>query len=524
MSLRVKALDPYLEELEEGARIRLLQSLHSTAAGRMVDLVSPMVPDGDPDYWRGRFRDELLPRVQSGLEWLDVMEEQQAEKIGAYSYQLPFDERRDSVTQYYSGNDGIHDRALLDIATRHVASLMPTGLKAASIAEVIDEMPKGTNLGWPIFSSDTRYLQRVAEEAELVIENDFDAPLDPAIIFWRGQPRGIGQISKNRTVWGYPHYLTVLELMLQRPALHAIRGMTEFAAWNDFDVIDDTVTACLRSKGWKISNDFTTYDQLLSPALINSAQMVVESMFDASLRDHIQYVFDGIRRIPLITPVGVFIGTHGMPSGSGLTNWVDGLCQWIGWIYVFLKLRLTPVKMTFQGDDGLVVCEEEPDLEAIRGVWQKDFGMILSVDKSMVSEHTCSFLQNGYDLDYTVDGVCRHVRPIMRVLNGMLSYERFHSKERDGWSGYADTMRWIQQVENARWHPKFQELVRFLFGHDKYVRIRTLSEIIDGAGGFSKVERLLKQPSFPYGKEPLSGMASYETVRVLNEYREGRFI
>lgn len=524
MALRVLPLHNYTELLEEGASVRLMQSLHSTAAGRMVDLVSPIIPDGDPDFWRVRFRDELLQRVQSGYEWLDDAEAQQAEKIGAYSYQLPFADRRENVFSYFDDNRGVADADLMRRAIDIVASRMPTGLEPASIADVIKDMPKGTNLGWPYFSSDIKFLPDVASDAELVIEHDFDAPYDPAVLFWRGQPRGIGEISKNRTVWGYPHYLTVLELMLQRPALQAIRGMPEFAAWNDFDTIDRVVTDLLQSEGYVISNDFTTYDQLLSPLLMYAAEEIVLRMFTAESAKHIQYVFTGLRRIPLITPIGVLTGFHGMPSGSGLTNWIDGLCQWVGWIYVFLRLGLpVPLKMTFQGDDGLVLSLVKPDIDTIRDVWYNSFGMKLSTDKGMVSERTCTFLQNVYDVEYTVDGICRHIRPIMRVLNGMMSYERFHSKE-SGWSGYADSMRWIQQVENARWHPKFQELVRFLYDHDKYIRTRTLGDIVDRAGGITKVERLLKQPSFPYGKEPISGMASYETVRILNTFRGGKFI
>jgi hypothetical protein len=515
--MHVVALEPYLEDLDESAYHKVMQSVHSTSVGDMEDLVTPLVPDGDQDYWREKFRDELLPKVKDvRYPWLNVAEEVQATKIGAYSIKLPYRERRENIESYFAANTAVPDEGTLREAVARVNQAFPKNLNLADLTEVYGKMPKGTNLGWPFFTSDKRYLPDVMRLAEDVRRKRFNVRLDPCLLFWRGQPRGIGLPSKNRSVWGYPHYLTMLELQIQMPLLSHLRGSVQFAAWNHPDVVDSAITygMSLRQKQ-KISVDFSSYDQSLHPALIDGVEFVTKSSFRTEHHAQITYVFEAIRRIPLITPGGVVTGDHGMPSGSGLTNYGDGVAQWIGWEYVALMLGVQLLFLTFQGDDAVVVFSRPVDPGIVARIWKSDFGMSLSTEKSNVSNTEVHFLQNVHSESYLKDGVAVHVRPLMRILNGMLSYERLVRKSL-GWSGYADTLRWLQQMQNGKHHPHFREIVKFWFARDKYAEL-PIRDILDRAGGLEKVERLFKQPSFPYGKEPISSLERFEVVQVRDE-------
>jgi len=137
----------------------------------------------------------------------------------------------------------------------------------------------------------------------------------------------------------------------------------------------------------------------------------------------------------------------------------------------------------------------------------------------MVDPDTISFLQNVHNRYYGAGGVSVHVRPIMRALNGMLSYERLVKKSQ-GWNGYMDTIRWWQQSENCKFHPSFEKLVSFLYSHDRYSRLSP-REVMTKAGGLEKTSRALKQTSFPYGKEPLSKIEQFKTVQLLSKMRSG---
>jgi len=520
--MRVGRIDGYLAELDESAASRVLNSLRRTAVGNdLEDYVTPLVPDGDPDYWRGVISTNLFHELQlSRFPWLLEAEEEQKSKIGAYSQMLPYTERKPDVHAYFAENLSQPDQDMLRAAVRNVAAIMPDGLNVVPLDVAIDKMPKGTNLGAPYFTSDERYIPGVAASAEIIERAGFVAPADslPALMFWRGQPRGLGQVSKNRTVWGISHIVIAHGLRVQIPLLQHLRQRVQFAAWNASDVIDRAVGQAFEaSRKQIISVDFSRYDASLHPLLMEAAWMLIRRCFSRSDERLINWLQTQMNEVPLLTPEGIISGSHAMPSGDANTNLIDGLCQELLWNYLAILLRRRLVYSTVQGDDGIVVFDQPVDIEEVADIIHSHFGMTLSAEKGMVAPDTIHFLQNVHNRYYSVDGVSVHVRPVMRALNGMLSYERLVKKSQ-GWSGFIDTIRWWQQCENCKFHPSFDKLVKFLYSHDRYSRLDP-TEVMTKAGGIRTVASALKQPSFPYGKEPLSGLAGYKTVKMLSKLR-----
>jgi hypothetical protein len=510
-------IDSYLSTLDVSARARVENSLRRTAAGDMVDIVTPLVPDGDPDVGRADLRDQLLKGLlPTGYSWLDEAEIAQAAKIGAYSYMLPWVERIPTANAYFAQSGTSINQDALRIAVERVARRLPRNLSPVSLDTAYQGMPKGTNLGGPFFTSDERYRPIVLQLAKDIEDNGYrSAPNDPCIVYFRGQPRGIGLISKNRIVWGYPHWLTLLELQLQEAALPLLRLLPEFVAWNRPDDIDEVITSVIDSaRGQILSVDFSGYDASVPEVLIRAAFGLIRRMFngDEQTTRLINLVEERFIHISLLCPDGIRAGSHSVPSGSAETNWIDGFIQMILWEYVSVMLNLPIRSITVQGDDGVVDFSGQWYLDTLEGI-VSDFGMQVSADKGGISHDQVMFLQNIHSRQYRLGGRYVHIRPIMRILNAMMSQERFTK----GWTGLMHTWRWMQQVEIGKNHPKFKLLVEFLYDRDRTMHTMWLDDFVHQSGGVKTAERLLKQRSFPYGKEALSGWKEWHVTAMLKE-------
>jgi len=514
----------YFTGLSTAARMRVASSLAATTSGREVDLVTPIIPDGVPDLWREKYRNELLPRVtNSGYSGIDQFEVEQAEKIGAYSIMAPYADRRESVNVYFSQNVPSVNSAALRRAVELVSSNHPLhSLRPLSLESVLKVMPKGTNLGAPFFTNDEELIPDVLERSRSAMRDRFRSrewSEDPCMLYWRGQPKGIGLPSKNRVVWGYPHWITLLEIAFQRPFQNALLHLPQHAAWVSLDQVDYVMTGLLdRAQHEILSVDFSSFDASVPRLFIDIAFEMVRRAFVHESHYIINFIQDRFLHIPIWTPDGIVTGRDGgVPSGSGFTNLIDTLVQELWWTYYSVLTGNRIKDACYQGDDGVV---------SFTGVWNLDnvidaaatIGLTVNADKGGVSRSSLKFLQNIHLVDYRPDGLCRHVRPCMRALNGMMSYERFMGRE---WNGYMDSLRWYQQVENCKWHPRFASLVKFLYEQDEYSRKYSVDVIVKRAGGLETAESVMKQSQFVYGKEPLSGLRVFKTIQMIEDLSRG---
>jgi len=330
--MKVSRLDSYLSTLSDEAEARVWSSLKRTLTGNdLEDYVTPLVPDGDADYWRQNLSEGLFSELSiRAYPWLMAAEANQKEKIGSYSQMLPYSDRQADVHSYFDRKSSTPDVDLLRTAIQMVIGIMPSGLDPVSLSESVRKMPRGTNLGAPYFSSDEKWIPGVYALAEAVEHDGYALAAEklPALMFWRGQPRGLGQVSKNRTVWGVSHVTIAHGLRVQIPLLYHLRQRVEFAAWNASDVIDRAVTHAFDvSKRQIISVDFSKYDASLHPILMEGAWMIIRRCFTDRHVGLINWLQDQMFNVPLLTPEGILSGEHAMPSGDANTNLVDGLCQ-----------------------------------------------------------------------------------------------------------------------------------------------------------------------------------------------------
>ncbi len=495
----VSQFSHYADDVKE----RLTRSLDRTSRGFPNDLITPLISRSiDPDAGRLerviQVSNFLFP---TGYEWLDDIEIDQEQMIGSYSIMLPYEGRKEQVYQYFNQKQIRPSRDAFDYASKELASLVTSRLHATSFESAYDSMPRGTNLGLPFLSSDSKYREGVLELARFISRQGFTIESDPCVLYWRGQPKGIGIIPKQRTVWGFPHYNTIFGLAIQKPLLNYLRKDMSFSAWVSNEAVDEAVSVIIDHTEHDIlSIDYHAFDASCNQIVIDRVFSIVRSWFSSSDWSLIDYIRDTFLGIGLWTPEGILTDRHGgIPSGDTMTNVMGGLINRFIMFYIAFRLRNRVLAHLVQGDDGVVMFERAWSLDDVTSV-ASELGMEISSDKGGVSKDMVLFLQNIHHTSFRKDGKCVGIRPVMHALNGMLSYERFHKH----WNSYDDSVRWWQQLESCRWHPAFSKFVSFLYDNDTYSREYDIHQIVKRAGGREKVESALGMPSFPYGKVPLS--------------------
>lgn len=524
-SLNEEDSEHFVANLEEDARRSVLTTLARTRVGFNIDLVTPMIGKHslDKNEERTVFIDQMLRVVARSLgpslKPLMDAEVGQAAKVGPISIMLPFADRRPDLYKYYckpmvDGGVIVH----LERAFYRILSRIPKHkLRPVSLDEAFIKMPKSTNLGSPFFRKSATLYPELMKQARLIEKSGFDVTEhdDPCMLYWRGQSAGLTKPVKQRAVWGYPHKISLHELRLMIPIIAEFKKYPEFSALVSNEAVNRSVTSMLRDKNSKYCVDFSSFDQFARP-LIDMAFDLMRAAFHRSALPLIDFVQDRFINIRLLTPDGLWSGEHGVPSGAGPTNWVDSMINWIIAEAFGDAMGLKLVKALFQGDDGVYEYDKDPDPSTLVDFVSR-IGMYIGFDKGGTSVDTVLYLQNVHMSDYIVDGLTVGVRPLERLLSGMLGFETPRDKQ---WRPIDTTFRWLQQCENARYHPQFESLPRLLYQHDRLIREFSIRELIDIGGGYDEIEARQRSKGFPYGKYPLTNLANFSIVKETEKLRK----
>lgn len=489
------------ENLSAEAQRSVSSSLRRAERGFDRDLVSPLCDKDDPTNSRIRrieeIRSWLLP---TGYDWLDEVEEDRLEHIGPYSIMLPYDQRKEGVYKYFKQDKPEVSKDELAYAINSVAALLGKKLVPVSVETAFGKLPRRTNQGYPFFQKGrAQEIGSLTLAREILIARKLNF-VPPALLYWRGQPRGPKEVSKQRTVWGYAHNIVILEEMLQLALLSALRNLPEFAAWNHPSRINQIITSIFDTAEQPIlSVDFSGYDASLPRVLIEAAFEVVRLWFDKAwwwLIDILEQVF---LTCGLWTPEGILVERDGgVASGSGLTNFIDSVCQLLGLKICEHRLRNPVIIATVQGDDGVYSFKRPWSLSEVQEIFAS-LGLKLSSDKGGVSNDVIYYLQNVYHTTWRFDGVVEGFRPLARAYNGMLSYERLHNP----WTPSDDSIRWRQQLHPTYRHPLFRKGVEYLKENDKLSCI-PLKQLVGMAGGVEQATSVRVLKGFPFGKPTLA--------------------
>ena len=436
--------------------------------GFNTDLRAPILESLDYAEAAAILQSYVGPAPYAALSTLD---DEERSKMGTRSVILPWEERKGNLEAYWGSASELRDAdyELLNSSGIFLCGIGPTrALRPISLNQSFERSVKGSNLGLPLLTSDPESAQPYLERARtLLLEPDFEPEegFYPYVPFTRGQASG-GPVAKARFVWGADHAESYLAGMFTPVVLDMLRNQKGFSAWSNLDVVDQAVSSILRRPGVKYSIDFSGFDSSLPSAVTTEVFFCIASWFQLPYVAILSSLHSSFIGLGMVTPEGLWDGRDGgVPSGSGFTNLVDSLANLFVMRYASARLGTSLLDYEVMGDDGVYRIKGDPDLSELADVLQ-EVGMTLNTEKTMTSESEVHYLQRLHSREYEARGLYPGVRSPYRTLNGMLTYERL----RQDWNEYYDTARWIMQVENSRNDPRFAELVRFLFDHDKVLQ------------------------------------------------------
>lgn len=516
-----------LERTFEVMEIESLQSLESTIppiAWRRLEAFMGSVTEGQPENlvtpflpkeWRedelGYAKWYLRNIATTELEAINALEAEESERFGPFSIRLPFEERRESVEEYFNQMEG-RENVTLRLGFEAMRRWLPrNSLYPDALDTSYGAMPKDSNLGLPWFTRDRELAKEYLMRAIRVAGSGYMEDIYPAVLGWRGQPNGT-QKPKQRVVWMEDHLQTIIGLSIQAPMLRALRGRPEFAAWNSLDVVDRTITQILDRDPSRevLSIDFSGFDRRLVKLLIHYSFELLRWWFVSSAKPRIDWLERQMLTVGLVTPIGIYTGRiGGMPSGDALTNLVDSLSQ-------LLAMIALSSSRTVLGDDGVYRLIDDLTLADVSEYLLNNYGMVISTSKGSLSANSVSYLQRLHLREYRRQGLCVGVRSLVRTWNGVCHQERGH---RDLPPEFYSA-RAIMQLQNSDKHPRFLEAVRYYYLNDKFARDLDPTEIFRRAGGVAKVESVMGLTGFRFGTElPSKGLNEFRTVQELRKLR-----
>jgi len=517
---------------EAYARLRTMLAQYTD--GYKVDLITPLLHEwsADPDAGRSKVAADVWKScdISSLPMWLRESEANHERKIGTISKSGPYSlALAPSVARYF-----VEHRCRLDMkAASHADAAVGRFLKRHSSerlmpldVSVASGMFDGrSGLGWPVCSSNPNYRSVLLRFSEMILAGHEEmAECFPAILGSRNQSNGRGKLAKVRAIFQCSRVIGNLEKCIQVPVMQSLRHSGPFAAWNGRADVDFAITRMFqRDKGVVLSLDFSNFDASVPNEVLTRQFKILTNWFIPEATALIRLIERAFMRTGVIVPSAdgtyEFKGVDrrgGIPSGSVLTNLVGSMVNIWAIAYASVRCGETITDLLVQGDDGVYQFGRWPDVGALSQVLLEDLGMEMHVEKNFVDDGEIHFLQNIHRRSYIVRGLNVGVRPIMRILAGMLGYERFTP----GWNGYLDSIRWIQQIDNALRHPCFGAFVEWLSCHDRNLHM-PVAEIIDAAGGMGVVISKLGAAPLGSNKTPVQDIAKSSAANMLKAINDG---
>jgi hypothetical protein len=464
--------------------------LDDVRQGKDDALRTPLLGDLEAEEILERFSEEVFsPNETSINESLKLIEVAQKEKFGPRSIQAPWSKRKEDILDLFSPttpNASFED----PLAVTGNSRLRPLG-----DVSVIKAMKRSTSAGLPYLRSKGQII-----DENLSMEGEW-----PCVLFTRTQEGG-----KTRNVLGYAISSLLREGRFFLPYFDWFRTLPYFSAYGGPDSVDEAISTLLFTKDPShviISEDFSKFDQSVSPVLIHKCFENVGKHFQEESKAAIAIVRDTFCSIGLVTPDGIYSGDHGIPSGSWFTSVVGSYVHLIAQNAVKAVSERSNQVM---GDDGVMVLPSSITSEDIAEIYSK-LGLTINPDKSSESKDEVTYLQRLYDSDYKYDGLYRGVYPVYRALNRLIHMERWTNIKEIGGADYF-AIRAIAIMENCKWHPLHSELVKWVMKYDKYSLEYSHKSLEAYIANFQPRTSTTIKNQY---SDDLVGMERFETMKIL---------
>lgn len=451
----------FLKRLKIGIKvtIKVISNLSLIIKGSDNKYMTPIAVDPSPIEllvaWDYVFEENKHKLNAQLLE----MEQNQRNKFGPRSVMIPWADRKQSLLSSFSSQTPNFNPDF------HHFNDAPGNLCPITESEVIMKIKVNTSAGFPYLTTKGKAL-KPKEEGEIPMLDNYDEILDrddPCMLYTR-----TAESKKTRNVWGYPIAKIFYEMYFFFPFLDYMKTKFWQASIVSPVLVDTRITAMIKEaiRTGKVlySVDFVAFDTSCSWQLIIKAFDVIKSCYAPCFGEFIDKICLWFYTIPIVTPTGILRGNHGVPSGSSFTNVIDSLIQ------AGSALTLDFIEecwMIINGDDGVYMMYSDRVGE-FEQMWKKQ-RLNLGKDKVLISNVSCTFCQRLYHIDYIKDDFIGGVYPVYRALNRLIWLEKFTNLRKIGITSRDHFgIRTLTILEQCKYHPLFEELVRFVLHREKF--------------------------------------------------------
>jgi hypothetical protein len=276
-----------------------------------------------------------------------------------------------------------------------------------------------------------------------------------------------------------------------------------------------------------IQQDYTAMDKSLNKTTIEIFLAIVRPVFQKQFQEQLSELVEHIFDIPIMIALGkVTVGRHGMPSGSGFTNFFESIISYYVW-KLNVKNGVPIMHSQGLGDDlafSVQVPPEEID-EFISSVGptvisntSSSVGLIVQPEKQLFDRYTTIYLQRFFDkrIPNPTSGMVLGMYPSILAINTAMNPERFHDPRK--WSSKMEILRWIMILENCKNLPYFQDLVQFFIEGDKFKLGLEIPDFFEVLPLVYEDSKLIKGFLPTYNQEGLNrGINDFETIKYLKQ-------
>ena len=326
------------------------------------------------------------------------------------------------------------------------------------------------------------------------------------------------QRGKERFIFIASFSLNILEKSFLYPMMDLIRSrnIPFFSAWEGIDQVSIGFKdqAFFERSTILCQQDYTSMDKYINETCIDIVYLSTKDFFQKKYHGLYRKLLNHLLTISVMINIDKLVtGIHGMPSGSGFTNFVESIVS----LYISLQYPYTEAQGL--GDDLALSFPDELSHEDIKKLITSvstKIGLVLNPDKQRIDDDTIVYLQRFYDKELAKGELVEGCYPSILALNTAINPERYHDPRK--WSGEMEILRWIMILENCKNLPYFKELVHFFINGDKFKLGLLLPDFFGKLPNLYSESKLIKGFTPTYNQENFErGINDFATVKLLKE-------
>lgn len=446
--MQIKELSDYKDLFTDEGWRRLSISLDRIEKGNNKVLITPQGRRSGPktilQAWDKVFNDNTNLMNNDLLE----LELSNRKKYGARSVAAPWSDIRQSVVDSFN----IKTTECSHLNSNPPSSLNIGKLRPISLENSAKLTKRNTQAGAPTLLKKGKVMDYTFDNWRKLYSEFL--PMVPAIRTQeQGKTRLVNIVSYDNIMQENRYFVPLFNLLKDEFCFSGFKGP---------DAVDTAMTQLIRyaveNDQLCISGDIEGFDLSVGTQLQLSAFEEISGYFQSSYTPEIMEMFNRFNTLPLATPDGMFVGEHGIPSGSNLTGIVGSL--------VNRQVSQHPPELSqFLGDDFALVATTSDEVFSK----YESCGLTLNKTKTLIKPYSFVYLQKLHHPDYVVDGEYKGIYPTYRALLRLVYPERFsdfNDYNLNGRDYFA--IRSLSILENCKYHPLFEEFVKFWMRFEKY--------------------------------------------------------